>query len=635
MADNNPEAAPADAPMPPATDADPYAGMSAAEKKKAKKKAKRARAKANKAKKAADDATAAAGSGGGGGGDGGEGGKPGKADRPADTDTDISAKWASTNEPGRAFLAQKVADAASDPSIKTTASGLVYRVVKSGPPDGASPGPTDKCVCHYAGTLAADGTEFDSSIARGKPSTFAPNQVIGGWTEALQLMRPGDEWELYICAALGYGAKGAGGKIPPGACLVFTLQFIEIQRPTCATEGCGKPGTLFCPTCKKLGLPPAPFCSQACFKANWPQHKWIHKLVKNSLQKQAAGGGGTTADGRAAVDASVPEAERMAMPPHFRNYGSRFTGPLRPCRVSPMRGMPGAIAAPDYARRSDGLPLGEQEDKRRRRKGAIDTKLPSELTLMREACRLGRACLDMAGKMVAVGVTGEDIDVAVHNWCVDHDCYPSPLNYHKFPKALCTSVNEVICHGIPDARPLVDGDIVNLDITVFYKGYHADLNETFLVGNVDDAGVALVRNAYECLRAAVLQVRPGTMYRDLGKHIAKVATKAGHQVTKDYCGHGIGRLFHTSPNVPHYKKNKAIGIMKPGHTFTIEPMINAGTWASSLWPDDWTAVTRDGKRSAQFEHTMVVTATGVELLTAREGTDATTMPEWNREWFQR
>ena len=111
------------------------------------------------------------------------------------------------------------------------------------------------------------------------------------------------------------------------------------------------------------------------------------------------------------------------------------------------------------------------------------------------------------------------------------------------------------------------------------------------------------------------------MYRDLGKHIAKCANGAGHSVTKDYCGHGIGRLFHTSPNVPHYKKNKAIGIMKPGHTFTIEPMINAGTWASSLWPDDWTAVTRDGKRSAQFEHTMVVTATGVELLTAREGTD--------------
>jgi methionyl aminopeptidase len=195
---------------------------------------------------------------------------------------------------------------------------------------------------------------------------------------------------------------------------------------------------------------------------------------------------------------------------------------------------------------------------------------------------------------------------------------------------LSRSVNEVICHGIPDARPFENGDIVNIDITVYTAdGFHSDLNETFIVGDaVDTKGRKLVQCAYECLRAAVAVCRPGVMYQDLGKPISKAAKEAGFSVVTSYCGHGIGRLFHCAPNVPHYARNKAVGIMKPGHIFTIEPMINEGSSSDELWPDDWTAVTSDGKRSAQFEHTLLVTETGVEILTSRIGTQKNIMPEW-------
>jgi methionyl aminopeptidase len=190
-------------------------------------------------------------------------------------------------------------------------------------------------------------------------------------------------------------------------------------------------------------------------------------------------------------------------------------------------------------------------------------------------------------------------------------------------------VNEVICHGIPDARPFADGDIVNLDVTVYTAdGFHSDLNETYLVGAVDARGRKLVEAAYECLRAAVAAVRPGVMYQDLGKPITRLAGAAGFSVVTAYCGHGVGRLFHCAPNVPHYAKNKAPGIMRVGHIFTIEPMINEGGPGDELWPDGWTAVTRDGKRSAQFEHTLLVTETGVEVLTARAGAPRDAMPPW-------
>lgn len=248
---------------------------------------------------------------------------------------------------------------------------------------------------------------------------------------------------------------------------------------------------------------------------------------------------------------------------------------------------------------------------------------------LRHACAMGREVLDIAGNALRVGVTTDEIDRIVHEACIERDVYPSPLNYYNFPKSVCTSVNEVICHGIPDYREIEDGDIVNIDVTVFNKGgYHGDLNETFCVGKVDEDGQLLVKTAFDCLANALAMVKPGTLYRDLGSTIHRTAVKSGCAVNRTYCGHGIGSLFHTAPNVPHYHKNKAKGIMKPGHVFTVEPMINLGTFQDKTWGDNWTAVTADGKRSAQFEHTVLVTATGCEILTAR---DSEPVMEWKQE----
>ena len=242
--------------------------------------------------------------------------------------------------------------------------------------------------------------------------------------------------------------------------------------------------------------------------------------------------------------------------------------------------------------------------------------------------------MDIAGNAVRAGITCDEIDRIVHEATIERGAYPSPLNYYKFPKSVCTSVNEVICHGIPDYRELVNGDIVNIDVSVYKDGFHGDLNETFMVGSVDEASYNLVKCAYDALTAAVALVRPGTLYRDLGDTIHHVTKTAKCSVVTTYCGHGIGRLFHTSPNVPHYANNKAKGTMQVGHIFTIEPMINMGGYKDVLWPDEWTAVTADGSRSAQFEHTMIVTETGCELLTGRIG-EPTDRLVWTKEKFQR
>ena len=192
------------------------------------------------------------------------------------------------------------------------------------------------------------------------------------------------------------------------------------------------------------------------------------------------------------------------------------------------------------------------------------------------ACRLGREVLDEAAAAVDVGVTTDEIDRVVHEATVDRDSYPSPLNYYQFPKSCCTSINEVICHGIPDKRPLVDGDICNIDVTVYHRGYHGDLNETLFVGRPSDKARTLVRNTWECLDKSIAEVKPGVKYRDMGNYIQKHAQAEGFSVVRSYCGHGIHKLFHCAPNVPHYAKNKAVGVMKVGHAFTIEPMISEG-----------------------------------------------------------
>eukprot|EP01034_Spumella_vulgaris_P022280 gene22280-28396_t len=318
---------------------------------------------------------------------------------------------------------------------------------------------------------------------------------------------------------------------------------------------------------------------------------------------------------------ACPTCLKLGIPP----------SPLRPCQKTAKRTVPDHIARPDYADHPSGFPLGEQEDKKNL---TIKVYTPEEILGIREACRIGREVLDIGGRAVRVGVTCDEIDRIVHEATIERNAYPSPLNYHMFPKSLCTSVNEVICHGIPDMRELREGDIVNLDISVYKDGFHADLNETFMVGVVDEKSYNLVKCAYDSLAAAIALVRPGTMYRDLGEAIHNVTQAAKFSIVTTYCGHGIGRLFHTTPNVPHYAKNKAKGTMQPGHIFTIEPMINTGGYRDVLWPDNWTAATADGSRSAQFEHTMLVTETGVELLTARIGEPLDRLL-WTKDKFQR
>jgi methionyl aminopeptidase len=239
---------------------------------------------------------------------------------------------------------------------------------------------------------------------------------------------------------------------------------------------------------------------------------------------------------------------------------------------------------------------------------------------MRRACRLAREVLDLAGEAVDVGVTTDKLDEIVHEACIARSAYPSPLNYYGFPKSCCTSVNEVICHGIPDCRPLAEGDIVNIDVTLYVDGFHGDLNETFLVGRVDRASRILVKNAYDCLQAGIGVVKPGRPFRDIGAAIEDQAQRLGHSVVRTFCGHGIHRLFHAAPNILHYRKNKSTGVAKAGYTFTIEPMICQGSARDILWPDRWTAVTSDGQRSAQFEETLLVTSTGVDVLTAKTAT---------------
>jgi methionyl aminopeptidase len=277
-----------------------------------------------------------------------------------------------------------------------------------------------------------------------------------------------------------------------------------------------------------------------------------------------------------------------------------------------MRTVPDHIPKPDYALSS--IPYSEMGKDADRR---IPIHTPEEIQKMRDVCLLSRHCLDMAHAMVRPGVTTEEIDIAVHNFCLDHGAYPSPLNYHKFPKSVCTSVNEVICHGIPDSRALCNGDIVNVDVSIFYHDFHGDINETYLVGTVAESSKQLVKVTYESLMNAIDMCKPEEMYKNAGNVISRHAEASGFSVVRSYCGHGVGRLFHCAPTIPHYAKNKANGIMRPGHIFTIEPMINQGTWRDQLWRDEWTSVTCDGQRSAQFEHTILITETGHDVLTAR------------------
>jgi methionyl aminopeptidase len=234
---------------------------------------------------------------------------------------------------------------------------------------------------------------------------------------------------------------------------------------------------------------------------------------------------------------------------------------------------------------------------------------------MRRACRAAAIVLQETSQAIRPGVTTDELDRVAHELCLKLGGYPSPLNYRGFPKSLCTSVNEVICHGIPDSRRLEEGDIVNLDVTIFLEGMHGDTNATFPVGKVDPGSLHLIEVARQSLERGIAVVKPGLKVCEIGRAIEAYVREEKCSVVREYCGHGIGEIFHTSLQVPHYYDPRAATVLEPGMTFTIEPMINLGDWRSRTWPDGWTAVTADGSRSAQFEHTVLVTDDGVEVLT--------------------
>lgn len=279
--------------------------------------------------------------------------------------------------------------------------------------------------------------------------------------------------------------------------------------------------------------------------------------------------------------------------------------PLRPGRVGPRRAVPAAIERPEYVGRPAPAPYAGPE-----------VKDEETIEKMRLAGRLAAQALQVGGAAVAPGVSTDELDRVVHEFLCDHGAYPSPLEYRGFPKSLCTSVNEVICHGIPDDRPLAEGDIVNLDVTCYLHGVHGDTNATYAVGEIDEESQQLIDVTREALRRGINAVRPGRELNVIGRVIESYARRFGMGVVRDYTGHGIGPAFHSGLIVPHYDAAPDYAIpLEPGMTFTIEPMLNLGTHEWTMWDDDWTVVTADLRRSAQFEHTILVTGQGADILT--------------------
>jgi methionyl aminopeptidase len=253
----------------------------------------------------------------------------------------------------------------------------------------------------------------------------------------------------------------------------------------------------------------------------------------------------------------------------------------------------------------------------------VEIMSAQSLEKMRASCALAAECLVHVGPKIRAGLSTDEIDRIVHEFIVSRDAYPSPLNYRPsgatrpYPKSVCTSVNEVVCHGIPGKQVLRDGDIVNVDVTTYHQGFHGDTSVTFYVGEPSDAAKRLVETSRECLEAALAEVKDGARLGNIGAAIQELAEGRGFTVVEDYVGHGVGREFHMPPQVRHFGKRGAGERIHAGMVFTIEPMINLGTKGTELTDDDWTVVTEDRSLSAQFEHTVLVTKTGCEVLTSR------------------
>ena len=244
-----------------------------------------------------------------------------------------------------------------------------------------------------------------------------------------------------------------------------------------------------------------------------------------------------------------------------------------------------------------------------------EVKDAETIAKMRVAGRLAAQARELVGSHVEPGVTTDELDRIGHEFLCDHGAYPSTLGYRGFPKSLCSSVNEVVCHGIPDSRRIEDGDIVNIDITAFLDGVHGDTNATFLAGDVDEESRLLVERTREALERGIRAVKPGRRINVIGRVIESYARRFGYGVVREFTGHGVGSAFHSGLIVPHYDDAMYDDVIEVGMTFTIEPMLNLGTHEWEMWDDNWTVVTKDGRRSAQFEHTLLVTPDGAEVLT--------------------
>lgn len=281
------------------------------------------------------------------------------------------------------------------------------------------------------------------------------------------------------------------------------------------------------------------------------------------------------------------------------------TGFLTAGNLSPLRSVPKHIMQPEYVGKK--APAKYTEG---------DIWGSEEVELIRAAGKIAAQAIALVGENCKPGVTTDELDRIGHEFLLDHDAYPSALLYRGFPKSICTSVNEVICHGIPDDTVLLEGDIVNIDITAFKNGFHGDSNQTFMVGEVKDEVRLLVERTRESLNRAIAAVAPGRQINTIGRTIESFAKRFDYGVVRDFTGHGIGKAFHSGLVIPHYDAAPAYSQeMQVGMVFTIEPMLTLGTHQWDMWKDDWTVVTRDKSITAQFEHTLVVTETGADILT--------------------
>jgi methionyl aminopeptidase len=280
-------------------------------------------------------------------------------------------------------------------------------------------------------------------------------------------------------------------------------------------------------------------------------------------------------------------------------------GHLTPGRISPQRPVPPTIRRPEYVGKA--APAAYTGG---------DVYDAETIELIRESGRIAADAITAVGEAIKPGVTTDHLDVIAHEFVIAHGAYPSTLGYRGFPKSVCTSVNEVICHGIPDDTVLEDGDIVNIDITAFKNGVHGDTNRTFVVGEGSPAAVDLVERTREALNRGIKAVAPGRQVNVIGRAIEMYAKRFGYGVVKDYTGHGVGRAFHSGLIIPHYDAAQYDDVMEVGMVFTIEPMLTLGGVEADIWPDDWTVTTRDKSLTAQFEHTLVVTERGAEILTS-------------------